>query len=587
VVNHRNKQIDNKNGRRGSTSKRRSKGLWIIIFLLVVGGGAIVLSGWMRTPLSIDDEQVSGTFTVREDDLVITVTESGNIKAQESTDVICEVEGRGVEIASIIPEGTVITPEDVANGKILCQLNAAELQDNYNRELIDFSAAKANYLGAQEALLIQKKQNESDIAVAQLAVEFGLMDLQNYLGEQASQKLVAEVVRDPNVTVEVATLLELLDNPRELGGEASQMLKKYQNDILLAEGQLEKATDVLTGTQKLHDANYASDLDLKSAQLDVNRFRIQKESAEEALRLYKLYVFPKQTKQLLSDYHEARRELERTVARTRSELAQAQAKLESTEASFNLQTSHVDKLERQIAACTIRAPSPGIVVYGSSADWYQRRDDPIEVGDMVRRGQKIFTIPNSNVMGVELRVHESSVNKVVPGQDVTVTVEAHPDMAFNGKVVKIAPLPDPQHGWFDPGMKVYTTYVTIEGTHEILKPGMSAKVEILVDRLHNVKIVPVHVIENRADKKFCYVAADSGPEEREVVTGAFNNTFVEIISGLQIGEKVLLSPSRGIERKPETETKQPKQSSPDKGQPQDNTQQDSQSLEKPVPSTST
>jgi hypothetical protein len=71
------------------------------------------------------------------------------------------------------------------------------------------------------------------------------------------------------------------------------------------------------------------------------------------------------------------------------------------------------------------------------------------------------------------------------------------------------------------------------------------------------------------------------------VTGAFNNTFVEIISGLQVGEKVLLSPSRGIERKPETETKQPKQSSPDKGQPQDNTQQDSQSLEKPVPSTST
>ena len=587
MVNHRNKQIDNKNGRRGSTSKRRSKGLWIIIFLLVVGGGAIVLSGWMRTPLSNDDEQVSGTFTVREDDLVITVTESGNIKAQESTDVICEVEGRGVEIASIIPEGTVITPEDVANGKILCQLNAAELQDNYNRELIDFSAAKANYLGAQEALLIQKKQNESDIAVAQLAVEFGLMDLQNYLGEQASQKLVAEVVRDPNVTVEVATLLELLDNPRELGGEASQMLKKYQNDILLAEGQLEKATDVLTGTQKLHDANYASDLDLKSAQLDVNRFRIQKESAEEALRLYKLYVFPKQTKQLLSDYHEARRELERTVARTRSELAQAQAKLESTEASFNLQKSHVDKLERQIAACTIRVPSPGIVIYGSSADWYQRRDDPIEVGDMVRRGQKIFTIPNSNVMGVELRVHESSVNKVVPGQDVTVTVEAHPDMAFNGKVVKIAPLPDPQHGWFDPGMKVYTTYVTIEGTHEVLKPGMSAKVEILVDRLHNVKIVPVHVVENRADKKFCYVAADSGPEEREVVTGAFNSTFVEIISGLQVGEKVLLSPSRGIERKPETETKQPKQPLPDNGQPQDNTQQDSQSLEKPVPSTST
>ena len=586
MVNHKNRKTD-KNGRRGGTVKRRSKGLWIIVFLLIVGGAAVVLSGWMRTPLSNDDEGLGGTFTVREDDLVITVTESGNIKAQESTDIMCEVEGRGVEIASIVPEGTMITPQDVKNGKVLCQLNAAELQDSYNRELIEFSADKADYLGAQEALLIQKKQNESDIAAAQLAVEFGLMDLQNYLGETGSRKLTGLVSNDPNTVVETATLQKLLDDPNGLGGEASQMLKQYQNDILLAEGQLEKATDVLTGTEKLHDANYASDLDLKSAQLDVNRFRIQKESAEEALRLYKLYVFPKQTKQLLSDYQEAKRELDRTMARTRSELAQAQARLESAEASFNLQKDHVAKLERQIAACTIRAPTPGIIIYGTSADWRQRREDPIEVGDMVRRGQKIFTIPNSDIMGVEFRIHESSINKVMPGQDVTVTVEAHPDLTFRGKLARIAPLPDPQHGWFDTGVKVYTAYASIEGTHEVLKPGMSAKIEILVDRLHNVKIVPVQVVENRADKKFCYVATDSGPEEREVITGSFNNTFVEIVSGLQVGEKVLLTLPRGIEREPETETKQPRQPSQDNEQPQDNAEQESESLEQQIPSTST
>ena len=585
MVNHKNKQTDNKNGRQGSIGKRKSKRLWIIVLLLVTGGAAIVLSGWMRTPLSTDADGDSGTFPVREDDLVITVTESGNIKAQESTDIMCEVEGRGVEISSIVPEGTVITAEDVAKGKILCQLNASELQDFYNREQISFSTAKANYLEAQEAHLIQKKQNESDIAAAQLAVEFGLMDLQNYLGENASQELIDDQSRDPNVVIEVTALLELLDDPNELGGEASQMLKQYQNDILLAEGQFEKATDVLTGTQKLHDANYASDLDLKSAQLDVNRFRIQEESAVEALRLYKLYAFPKQTKQLVSDYHEAKRELDRTMARTRSQLAQAQAKLESSEASYNLQKTHVAKLERQIAACIIRAPSPGILIYGSSSDWYQRREDPIEVGDMVRRGQKIFTIPNSNIMGVELRVHESSVNQVMPDQDVTITVEAHPDLAFYGKVVKVAPLPDPQHGWFDPGVKLYTTYVAIEGSHEVLKPGMSAKVEILVETLRNVKIVPVQVVENRAGKKFCYVATDSGPEEREVITGAFNNTFVEIVSGLQVDEKVLLSPPQRIKREPTSETKQPQQQSPEDKQPQDNAEEGGESLEEPAPDT--
>jgi len=582
VVNNNNKRKDNKNGWQGGTRKRKGKLLWIIILLLVIGGAAVLLSGWMRTPLSTDGDGASGTFTVREDDLVITVTESGNIKAQESTDIMCEVEGRGVEIASIVPEGTVITPEDVKEGKIICQLNAAELQDTYNREQIQFSTAKASYSEAQEAYVIQKKQNESDIAAAELAVEFGLMDMQNYLGESAAKRLIEQVTLDPNVSVKTALLLELLDDPNSLGGEASQMLKQYQNDILLAEGQFEKATDVLTGTQKLHDANYASDLDLKSAQLDVSRFRILHESSLEALRLYRLYSFPKQTKQLVSDYHEAQRELERTIAQTRSQLAQARAKLESTEASFNLQKSHVAKLERQIDACIIRAPSPGIIVYGSSADWYQRREDPIEVGDMVRRGQKIFTIPNSNVMGVELRVHESSVNKVIPGQDVTVTVEAHPDLAFSAKVVKVAPLPDPQHGWLDPGVKLYTTYVTIQGAHEVLKPGMSAKVEILVEKLHNVKIVPVQVVENRDGMKFCYVATDSGPEERVVTTGAFNDTFVEIVSGLQIGEKVLLSPPRGIEREPATKTKQPPKSSTEDKQPQDNAEQDGESPEEPA-----
>ncbi len=538
---------------------------------------AFVLSGWMRTSSSADTGNTGGTFTVREDDLIITVTESGNIQAQESTDIMCEVEGRGVEIASIVPEGTVITPEDVQKGKILCQLNSAELQDTYNREQIQFSSDKAAYTEAQEAYVIQKKQNESDIAAAELAVEFGLMDLQNYLGESAAQHLIEQIVRDPNAPVETAVLLELLEDPNSLGGEASQMLKQYQNDILLAEGQLEKATDVLTGTQKLHDANYASDLDLKSAQLDVNRFRIQYESSSEALRLYKLYSFPKQTKQLVSDYHEAQRELERTIARTRSQLAQAQAKLESTEASFNLQKDHIAKLERQIAACTIRASSPGIIVYGTSADWHQRREDPIEVGDMVRRGQKIFTIPNSDVMSVELRVHESSVNKVQPGQSVKITVEAHPDLEFHGKVVKVAPLPDPQHGWFDTGIKVYTAHVTIEGSHDILKPGMSAKVEILVEQLHDVKIVPVHVVANRAGKKFCYVATDSGPQERQVQTGAFNNNFVEIVSGLQVGEKVLLSPPRPVERENAYESEQ----APEEKQPQDSIEKDSESLEEP------
>jgi len=538
-------------------------------FLLLVVVGALVLAGWIRRPASADTSKAANTFTVRMDDLIITVTESGSIKAQESTDVMCEVEGRGVEIADIIPEGTVITQEDVDNGKVICQLNASDLQDTYNRELIDFSSTKADYLEAQEAHLIQTKQNESDIATAALAVEFGLMDLQNYLGKTASQRLIEEVGGDPNAPIDTAAILAFLEDPNGEGGGAKQTLKELNDSIVLAEERLTQAQSELESTKKLFKANYAPEIEVRQKELAVKSYKIQHEQASDALDLFKRYDFPKQTKQFLSDYREAQRELERTMARTRSRLAQTQAKLESSKARHDLQKEHVAKLERQIAACTIRAPSPGIAIYGTSADWYQRREDPIEIGDMVRKGQKIFTIPNSGLMGVELRVHEASVNMVDPGQRVEVTVEALPDLVFHGKVLSVAPLPDPQHGWLDPGVKVYTTQVSIDGKHDVLKPGMSAKVKIFVDQLGDVKIVPVQVVANRAGKKVCYVAADGQTQEREVQTGLFNDTFVEIVGGLDVGEKVLLVPPRVVQPALASDEPPPSEPSSEEEAPQD------------------
>ena len=150
-------------------------------------------------------------------------------------------------------------------------------------------------------------------------------------------------------------------------------------------------------------------------------------------------------------------------------------------------------------------------------------------------------------MGVELRVHEASVNMVHPDQRVEVTVEALPDLVFYGKVLSVAPLPDPQHGWLDPGVKVYTTQVSIDGTHDVLKPGMSAKVKIFVEQLNEVKIVPVQVVSNRSGKKVCYVVQDDDIEPHEVETGLFNDMFTEITEGLEVGEKVLLVPPRVVQ----------------------------------------
>ena len=108
-------------------------------------------------------------------------------------------------------------------------------------------------------------------------------------------------------------------------------------------------------------------------------------------------------------------------------------------------------------------------------------------------------------------------------------------------MLKKAPLAD-QERWFNPDLKAYATDVCIDGTHEFLKTGMTAKVEITIKELKNVISVPIQVVVNREGKKICYVESDNGPQVRVVQTGEFNNNFVEIKSllFLVIGASLIL-----------------------------------------------
>jgi len=271
------------------------------------------------------------------------------------------------------------------------------------------------------------------------------------------------------------------------------------------------------------------------------------ERAGTALELFRLYEFPKEAERLLSDYNEAKRELERIESQARSKLAQAQAKLDTEEAKYALQVDRLKREKEQLEACTIRATAPGEVVYASSmGSRWERRSRPIELGAKIEERQNIISIPDPSVMKVEIKIHETWVDKIQPGQPAKISVAAFPEETFTGELLKKAPLADPEE-WLNPDLKVYSTDVRIDGTHEFLKTGMTAKVEVIIDQLKNVIIVPIQTVINKEGKKVCYVPTNKGPKPCEVETGAFNDNFVEIKSGLREGEKVLLNPPRLVE----------------------------------------
>jgi len=505
--------------------------------------GALAL-GWMKYKDTDTGKTDAITFEVKRGDLVISVTESGNVKAQETVDILCKVEGR-TTIISVVPEGTVLTEEDVQNEKVLMELDSSQLTEQKNTQDIQLENAKASLTDAEEAKNIQLKQNESDISAGELKVKFGLMDLQKYLGQSVADNFVASVDQSNGETLDFSTVWSDPNQPA-IGGEALQTWRGLQSAIELADEQFKRAKDKYDWTTKLYAKEYVARTELEADRLAQRQREIEIEQSETALYLFKRYEFPKQVEQLWSDYIEAQRELERIKAKARSMITQANAKLANANSQYTLQKQQNDKLTKQIAACTIKAPTPGLVVYGSSGDFFRRQSSPIEAGAQVYERQKLLSIPNTSGMKVETKVHETSVDKVHPGLPARITVEAFPDKVFTGEVVKVSPLPDAQRNFLNPDLKVYNTDVSISELDASLKPGMSAKVEIIIDQFEDVLYVPVQAIVNREENKYCFVQTSNGLEERQVKAGAFNENFIVIYDGLKEGEKVSLKPPRTV-----------------------------------------
>ncbi|MHC4221480.1 MAG: efflux RND transporter periplasmic adaptor subunit [Planctomycetota bacterium] len=515
---------------------RPGKTLWLVLTIVAVlaaVAGFLHLRG--EAAVSGNSDNGATTFTVKLADLPITVTESGNIKAINSIVITNKVEGRAT-IISIVDEGTIITPEDVNNGKILVELDASEFEQKLTQQEVTFLSAEASYADANESLEIQRNQNDSDIQEGQLKVKFALMDLKKYLSEAVAEELISKGPDD------IASLIESL----QLGGEAKQRLRELESDIDLKGEELEQAKNDLQWTEKLEEKEYVSESELKRDQLKKKRTEIFSEKAKTSQELFKRYEFPKQAEKLYSDYIEAQRELERIEARARSKLAKAKAKLGSSRATFLLQKRRLQKYREQLEACIIKAPAPGHVIYSSTTDRYSReRGRIIEVGAEVRERQHLISIPDLSAMKVGIRIHEMWIDKIELGQKARVTIAAFADLNFDGKVLKKSPMAV-GGSFFDRDTKSYATDISIDGTHDCLKTGMTAKVEIIIKELKGVISVPIQAVINQDGRKICYVAAGSGSEARQVETGDFNTDFVEIKSGLDVGEEVLLNPQMVI-----------------------------------------
>jgi len=565
--------------------KKASKRWWWIGSLVVVAAGLAYMM------LGAGGGAVSDipTFAVQRGNLQINVLQGGEIRALKNYEVKSEIE-YPTKIMSLIPEGYLISEDDVKEGKVLVELDPSDIKDKITTHDIEFQTTVATYIDVDENREIVRSENQSLVRDAKTTATFALMDFEKYLGknlalsvlkarglpespealdlhvanlEAASKNTlsrnpsaVAEKADKPEpkpvapapakktapVAIQRMDFAKMLEASKDDDGEAAQKLGQLQGDLLLHQGELSLAKQTLEASTNLAAKSFITKSALENDQVTFAKVELSVKTAEVALDLFRRYEFPKQTEQFLSAYQEVLHKLQRTIRENRSRMAQAESKFDTAKRRYEMELAKKEDLERQLKACVIKAQQPGLVAYGPiSAGSSMRYNEPIEEGAAVRLRQTILTIPDMEAMGVHVSVHESQVKKVRIGQRVRVRVDAEPGKELFGQVAEVAVLPDSTSSRYTPNLKVYPCSVHIDGSNEWLKPGMNAKVEIIVSDLADVMYVPVQAIEVENDHHFCYVNTGSDLERRPIDTGAFNDEFIEVVKGLNLGENVSLT----------------------------------------------
>jgi HlyD family secretion protein len=514
------------------------------VVLALVGFGTLSAASWAWTQRDGKPHQQLVFQSVVRGDMPIVLTEPGTLESQQQTFIRCEVESLGSggggsrggsggfgggfsrggggsgggneirpQIIWIVPNG-----KSVVQGELLIELDSAPIQARLNDQIVNFEYVKAEAVQSLAKYENQKTQNLTFEAEALLKRDLAELNLRMY--------------GDDNGGTYKLTLQEL-------------ELKIQESKSLMAESQakVELQKREREGMQQLYDLGYRGlgDLDqsrykLLQAQDSMEKAQNSLDNAVSARRKLVQYEKEMMLKTLQGALATAERTLDQVKVDNASLLSQAEAAKNGAEAALQKEQEKLDRLRLMVSKCKMYAPHDGMVVYETD-------DGEPEVGEgfYVYERQRLLTLPNLSSMQVKTSVHESVLLDVQPGLPATISVDAFSDRKFRGSVKTVSMIPR-QSSWLSSDIKIYETIVTIDEPVEHLKPGMTAVVEIELEPLRNVLIVPVQAVVVVGEESWCYVAAGKGVERRNVRLGRTNSELIHVTEGLDEGDRVVVNP---------------------------------------------
>ena len=467
--------------------------------------GIAALLLWMLSSAGAVKEGNASTFEVIRGDFLVSVTAGGTLEAVNQEVIRNEVDGTS-RVIYIIPEGEV-----VKGGDLLVELDSAEAVEQVNQQKLSFESAVQTFEAAKANLEIEQSQVQSLIDTAILNTNFAYIDYRKFIEGDRLQQL-----RNAEILIQ----------------QAEESLKLNQNQLYWS--------------QRLFDQGFEAKTNLERDQMAVTNGLLSLEQAKTQFKMLELYDLPKLEETYVSALIEASNELTRVILQGTNTLNKAIADLTTQSNTLRLNKERLQREEEQLEKSKIFAPKGGMVVYAKSRSRFSS-ESMIEEGAQVRKRQELITLPDTSQMKVDIKIHESQISKVKKGQTTFIVLDQQPDQRYKGIVSKVAPLPDSASFFSDPNLKEYATEILVTDTLPDLKPGVSARAEIVITNIPNTLKVPIQSVTTVDGKQVVFKQMMSGAEPKPVEVGLFNTKFIEILDGVDAGDAILLAPPLQME----------------------------------------
>lgn len=299
-------------------------------------------------------------------------------------------------------------------------------------------------------------------------------------------------------TAEAAVNSAIANKNMNSGSNMDIQISQMESSLETAKLNYKDLKDNLERTKILYDSGAVSKKELETMQLNVDVAKQNVQSLEEKLSITK--------NELLND----------TKRVSQSAVSQAEASKKQAEASLK-------NAEKQLSNTNVKAEIDGIISSSSVTE-----------GMTISAGNPTMSIVDINKVKLDFQVSDSYINKLQVGAKAYIEIDGLDNKVFEGVVSNIAPSANKE-------TLLYPVEIYIDNMDKTIRPGMFAKIRLVVEEKENVISVPLDVVLERNGEKFVFIVQENKAIRKTVNTGIENDKNIEITEGLKVGDVVVTS----------------------------------------------